>query len=76
MYYLIDNIYIQVGAVVFKQSVGIPMGADCAPLIADLFHFSFEFDFMKGLICKDLAAARKFSKTFRYIDDLLVLLDR
>ena len=57
----------------FKQSVGIPMGTDCAPLIADLFLFSFEFDFMKGLIRKDLAAARKFSKTFRYIDDLLVL---
>ena len=37
------------------------MGTDCAPV--------------KGLICKDLAAARKFSKTFRYIhvDDLLVL---
>ena len=57
----------------FKQSVGIPMGTDCAPLIADLFLFSFEFDFMKGLIRKDLAAARKFNKTFRYIDDLLAL---
>ena len=57
--YLIDNIYIQVGTVVFKQSVGIPMGTDCVPLIADLFLFSFEFDFMKGLICKDLAAAIK-----------------
>ena len=71
--YLIDNIYIQVGTVVFKQSVGIPMGTDCAPLIADLFLFSFEFDFRKGLIRKDLAAARKFNKTYRYIDDLLAL---
>ena len=71
--YLIDNIYIQVCSVVLRQCIGIPMGTDCAPLIADLFLFSFEFDFMKGLICKDLAAARKFSNTFRYIDDLLVL---
>ena len=39
--YLIDNIYIQVGTVVFKQSVGIPMGTDSAPLIADHFLFSF-----------------------------------
>ena len=39
--YLIDNIYIQVGSVVFKQSVGIPMGTDSAPLIADHFLFSF-----------------------------------
>ena len=38
--YLINNIYIQVGSVVFKQAIGIPMGTDCAPLIADLFLFS------------------------------------
>ena len=49
------------------------MGTDCAPLIADLFLFSFEFDFMKDLIRKDLAAARKFNKTYGYIDDLLAL---
>ena len=48
------------------------MGTDFAPLIADLSLFSFELDFMKGLIHKDITAARKFSKTFRYIDDLLV----
>ena len=37
--YLINTIYIQVGSVVFKQAIGIPMGTDCAPLIADLFLF-------------------------------------
>ena len=52
--YLIDNIYIQVGSVVFKQAIGIPIGTDCAPLMADLFLFSFEFDFMKNLIRKDI----------------------
>ena len=58
---------------VFKQAIGIPMGTDCAPLIADLFLFSFEFEFMKNLNRKDVSVARKFNRTFRYIDDLLTL---
>ena len=71
--FLIDNIYLQIGSVVFKQVIGIPMGTDCAPLIADLFLFSFEFDFIKGLIHNDIVVAKRFSNTFRYIDDLLTL---
>ena len=36
--YLIDNnIYIKVGSKVFRQQVGIPMGTDCVPLLANLF---------------------------------------
>lgn len=71
--FLIDNIFIRVGPSVFQQTVGIPMGTDCAPLIADLFLFSFEFEFMKTLIRANLPKARTFNNTFRYIDDLLTL---
>ena len=49
------------------------MGTDCAPLVADLFLFSYEFEFMKSLIRTDLSVAAKFSNTCRYIDDLLTL---
>jgi hypothetical protein len=28
--------------IVFQQSVGIPMGTNCAPLLADLFFYSYE----------------------------------
>ena len=35
--YLVDNIYIEVGNTVYGQRVGIPMGTDCAPLLANLF---------------------------------------
>ena len=31
------------------QSVGIPMGTNCAPLVADLFLICYERDFMKDL---------------------------
>ena len=37
--YLIDNIYVNIGNKVFRQCVGIPMGTDCAPLLANLFLF-------------------------------------
>ena len=38
--FLIDNIFVVFGNQVFQQSVGIPMGTNCAPLLADLFLFS------------------------------------
>jgi hypothetical protein len=38
--FLIDNIYVVVGGQVFKQSVGIPMGTNCSPLLAELFLYS------------------------------------
>ena len=38
--YLIDNIYVCVDGSVFKQCVGIPMGTDCAPVVANLFLFA------------------------------------
>ena len=38
--FLIDNIFIIFGGRVFKQTVGIAMGTNCAPLLADLFFYS------------------------------------
>ena len=29
--YLIDNVYIKVGNNVYRQTIGIPMGTNCAP---------------------------------------------
>ena len=55
------------------STIGIPSGTDGAPLVVDLFLFSYEFDLMKSLIQTDLSVAAKFSNTPRYIDDLLML---
>ena len=38
--FLLDNIYIRLGTKLYRQIVGIPMGTNCAPLVADLFVFS------------------------------------
>jgi hypothetical protein len=40
--FLIDNIFVSFGGILFQQVVGIPMGMNCAPLLADLFLYSYE----------------------------------
>ena len=47
--FLMANIYVQFDGIVYQQIVGIPMGTNCAPLIADLFLYCYERDFMSGL---------------------------
>ena len=46
---LLDNIFIRFGTKLYRQVVGIPMGTNCAPLVADLFLFCYERDFMMSL---------------------------
>ena len=50
--FLIDNIFVEFGGLVFQQTIGIPMGTDCAPLLADLFLYSYEAEFIQGLVQK------------------------
>ena len=40
---------IRFGTKLYKQFVGIQMGTNCAPLVADLFLFCYERDFMISL---------------------------
>ena len=47
MEYLINNVYIKVGNRVYCQTIGIPMGTDCAPQLANLFLFHYEYSYMK-----------------------------
>ena len=47
--FLLDNIYIRFGTKLYRQIVGIPMGTNYAPLVADLLLFCYERDFMKNL---------------------------
>ena len=72
--FLIDNIFVIFRGCVFQQTVGIPMGTNCAALLADLFLYLYEEDFIQGLLKKnEKRVARFFNFTFRYIDDVLSL---
>jgi hypothetical protein len=46
----VDNINVAVGDQVFKQSDGIPMDTNCAPLLVDLFLYSYEAEFVQKLL--------------------------
>ena len=72
LHYILDNIFIRFGSKLYRQIVGIPMGTNCAPLVADLFLFCYERDFMLSLSDNnqtDIIDA--FNSTSRYLDDLL-----
>ena len=50
----------------------IPMGTNCAPLLADIFLYSYEAEFIQSLLSagkKRLAS--QFNFTYRYIDDVV-----
>jgi len=71
--YLIDNIYVEFGKTLHKQTIGIPMGMCCAPLLANLFLMSYEYRFMESLEKENKFHAKLFNFTYRYIDDLISL---
>ena len=58
---------------IYRLTIGIPMGTDCAPQLANLFLFHYEYSYMKGLMRDNLCIAKRFSDAVRYIDDLLTL---
>ena len=72
--FLVDNIFVAFAGKVFQQTVGIPMGTNCVPLLADIFLYSYEADFIQSLLStgkKHLAS--RFNLTYRYIDDVLCI---
>ena len=65
-------IFIRFGSKLYRQIVGIPMGTNCAPLVADLFLFCYERDFMLSLSANNQTdIIEAFNSTSRYLDDLL-----
>ena len=48
--FLVDNIFVQFGGPFFWQATGIPMGKNCAPLLADLFLYPYENEFLENVI--------------------------
>ena len=59
---------------VYQQIVGIPMGTNCAPLIANLFLFCYEREFMSNLhTSKQYELINMFNYTSRYLDDIFTI---
>ena len=70
--YLLGNIYIKFGTKLYRQIVGILMGTNCAPLVADLFLYCYERDSMYSLNNDNQTdVIETLNSTSRYLDDLL-----
>ena len=70
LHYLLDNIFIRFGSKLYRQIVGIPMGTNCAPLVADLFMFCYERDLILPLSDNNQTdIIEAFNSTSRYLDD-------
>ena len=73
LHYIFDNIFIRFGSTLYRQIVGIPIGTNCAPLVADLSLLCYERDFMLSLSDNNQAeVVEAFNSTSRYLDDLLI----
>ena len=71
--YLIDNIFCGVRRTDISAN-SIPMGTNCAPLLANLFLYSYEAEFVQSLLkAGKKHLAQQFNFTYRYIDDVLSL---
>ena len=69
--FLVDNIFVVFGEKVFQQIVGIPMGTNCAPLLADIFLYSYEAEFIQSLLSTGKKKLSISVQLHRYIDDVL-----
>ena len=73
---IIDNCYVSYHENIFKQVIGIPMGTNCAPYLANIFLHMYEYDYLKILVDKgEIVTAKKLANTFRYQDDCIALND-
>ena len=73
--YLMGNCFFTCGDCVYRQVIGIPMGSDPAPFMANLFLYHYENKWLQEVKKTNLTVARKFSHTFRFIDDLNTMND-
>ena len=68
---LVDNLFMVFAGKFFQQIVGIPMGTNCAPLLADTFLYLYEAEFIQSLLSTGRKyLASQFDFTYRYIDDV------
>ena len=71
--FLIDNSYFSFGSYTFRQKIGVPIGVDPGPFIANLTLWYFENKYLDKLYRVDYYSARLLNKTYRLIDDITTI---
>ena len=62
MEFLIDNIFVKLEECLFLQVIEISLGMNCAPLLDDLFLYSYESEFLDNII---KSGHRKLARSFK-----------
>ena len=69
-----QTMFVQFDDMLYQQIVGIPMGTNSAPLIADLFLYCNERDFISNLQkSKRFDLIDKINETYRNLDDIFTI---
>ena len=72
--FIVNNTYLLDGGVMSRQTIGIPMGTNAGPVLANLYLYRYESTFVdRARAGASLDAARLFRDTFRLIDTTHVL---
>ena len=64
------NTYIQFNGSIFKQILGIPMGGNASPFIAELYLSWCEYCYMTKVVKTDYTLAKLLSYNCRYLEDI------
>ena len=73
---IVDNSFILFHDKIYRQVIGIPMGTNCAPFLANIFLHTYEYDYLNELVARgDVETAKLISQTFRYQDDCIAFND-
>ena len=73
--FLIENAFFEIGNVIIKQNIGIPMGTDPGPFMANAHLYKYEFEFQDLNRKTNYKLAKSLNYTFRYIDDVTPIND-
>lgn len=71
--FLIDNSYIMYKGELYRQTIGIPMGTNCAPYLANIFLHYYEAAYIEDVNNSDVTS--KLDNMFRYQDDCIIFND-
>ena len=52
--FLVDNIFVVFAEKVFQQLIGIPLSKNCAHLLADIFLYSNETEFVQCFLVRNV----------------------
>ena len=71
LHWVVSNMYFHNGDLTFHQTVGLPMGTNAAPLLANLGLYRHERDFVSSH--QDDTVISTFNNALRFIDDILLI---